>query len=337
MSTSPIKMLVADDSRLTRRVFHDVAAQARVPIVVVEATDGRECIERLAGGDIDIAFVDVHMPHMSGLEAVWAARETGLRTFVTLMSAAVNEKIIELTRKLRPYEFLFKPFGRSDIERILGIYQVLSAPLRALIVDDSGAVRKVVHKVLDASVFRIVAEEVGDGAAALARCRPGAFDVVFLDCNMPGLDGFATLERLKRCDPNLKVVMISGQWNEGAEREAAARGAVAFLRKPFHAADVDMLLHELYDVPSPRIMSEGRSALTSQFDIAIVGRTISVTHKDTRHVYEYLWFPDSPNLRLAQMRQNRADDRLSRQLRADAELAAILELKQSNLVRAHAA
>jgi two-component system, chemotaxis family, chemotaxis protein CheY len=167
------------------------------------------------------------------------------------MSASVNEKIIALTRKLRPYEFLFKAFGCSDVERILGVYQVLSAPLRALIVDDSGVVRKLVQKVLGASVFHIAAEEVGDGAAALERCRPGAFDVVFLDCNMPGLDGFETLKRLKRSDPRLKVVMISGQWSEEVEREATARGAIAFLRKPFHAADIDVLLLKLYDVPSP--------------------------------------------------------------------------------------
>src|ERR1700730_2686915 len=100
MSSTTSNMLVADDSRVTRRVFHDAAAQMRMPIAIVEASDGGECVERLGRADIDIAFVDVHMPHMSGLEAVWAAREIGVSTFITLMSASANEKIIALTRRL---------------------------------------------------------------------------------------------------------------------------------------------------------------------------------------------------------------------------------------------
>jgi hypothetical protein len=84
-------------------------------------------------------------------------------------------------------------------------------------------------------------------------------------------------------------------------------------------------------------MCDGGSGLTSQFDIAIVGRTISVTHKDTGQVYEYLWFPGSLHLRLAQVRLDKAADRFSRQVRADAEPAAILELRQAKLVRARAA
>jgi two-component system chemotaxis response regulator CheY len=337
MSNSPIKMLVADDSRVARHIIREIALDLRLPVRVIEAADGFACVDALAAGDVDMAFIDVHMPNMSGLEALWAARELGVKTFVTLMSGKVNEKIIELTRKLRPYEFLFKPFARSEIERIIRTYLVLSTPLRALIVDDSAAVRKIVGKSLAASLFRISAEAAADGAAALERCRDGKFDLVFLDCNMPGLDGLETLDRLKRSDANIKVIMISGQWTQARESEAVARGAAAFLHKPFAPAAVDALLHELYDVPSPRIMSDSGGGLTSRFNIAIVGRTISITHKETGHVYEYLWFPDPPHLRLAQVRQNKAADRFSRDIRADAELAAILELKHAKLVRAAAA
>jgi two-component system, chemotaxis family, chemotaxis protein CheY len=333
MAASAINLLVADDSRVARLIFRDVAAGSRLPINVIEAADGRECVHQLAGGRIDMAFIDIHMPNMSGLEAMWAARELGIRTFVTLMSGAVNEKIIELARKLRPYEFLFKPFGRSEVEQAIRIYQVLSAPLTVLIVDDSATVRKIIQRTLDASVFRISAEEVPDGDAALARCRARSFDLVFLDCNMPGLNGFEVIDRLKQCDPKTRVVMISGQWDDRREREAMARGATAFLRKPFDAARLDVLLHELHDVPSPRIAADGGPGLASQFSIAILGRTISVTHKETGHVYEYLWFPDSPHLRLAQVRQNKEAAKFSRQIRADAELAAILELRQARLLR----
>jgi CheY-like chemotaxis protein len=336
MSTPTIKMLVADDSRVVRILLRDVAERATVPIVVIEASDGRECVACLTGGQMDLAFVDVHMPHMSGLEAVWEARNHGIRTFVTLMSTPGNERFIEIARKLRAYEFLFKPFGHKEAGDIIKSYARLSLPRRALVVDDSSAVRKLVRKVLGGSLFRVEVVEVPDGASALTYCGIGNFDIVFLDCNMPGLNGLETLDRLVAREPQIKVVMISGECNEEREREALKRGAFAFLHKPFYSADVDALLHDLYGICSPNLTSEGTS-LVSQFDIAIVGRTISVTHKATGNIYEYLWFRDAPHLRLGQLRQNKGAGRFSAHVRADAENAAILELKRAKLVNAAAA
>jgi hypothetical protein len=74
-----------------------------------------------------------------------------------------------------------------------------------------------------------------------------------------------------------------------------------------------------------------------QFDVAIAGRTISLRHKPTGHVYEYLWFRDAPHLRLGQVRENFGAQVPPRQIRADARHAAILELKQARLLDAVAA
>lgn len=332
MSKSPINMLVADDSRVARLIFREAVADATAtPINIVEAADGRECMEQLARGNVDLAFIDVHMPHMSGLEALWGARNMGLKTFVTLMSGSVDDRLMTLARNLRAYEFLFKPFGRDDVEKVIGIYRRLSVPMRALVVDDSATVRRVIHKVLAASLFHINVEEAVDGASALARCAKGDIDIVFLDCNMPGLDGMETLAQLITRDPHIKVIMISGEWNEDREREAMKRGAVAFLHKPFRAGDVDTILHALYGVPSPNLNSE-TTGLLGQFDIAINGRTVCVTHKQTGHIYEYLWFKDAPYLRLGQVRENKSADRFSPQIRADAEKAALIELRQAKLI-----
>ena len=333
MSKSPINMLVADDSRVARLIFRDAVADAAAgPINIVEAADGRECMEQLARGNVDLAFIDVHMPHMSGLEALWGARNMGLKTFVTLMSGSVDDRLMTLARNLRAYEFLFKPFGRDDVEKVIGIYRRLSVPMRALVVDDSATVRRVIHKVLAASLFHINVEEAVDGASAVARCAKADVDIVFLDCNMPGVDGLETLSRLITRDPHVKVIMISGEWNDEHEREALKRGAIAFLHKPFRAGDVDVLLHALFGVPSPNLTCE-KTNLLGQFDVAINGRTICVTHKQTGHIYEYLWFRDAPHLRLGQIRQNKAADRFSPQIRIDAEKAALIELKQAKLVQ----
>jgi len=333
MSDSIINMLVADDSRVARLNFRQAVANLpEMQINLIEASDGRECMEQLSKGNIDLAFIDVHMPHMSGLEALWGARNMGLKTFVTLMSGSVDNHLTEHARNLRAYEFLFKPFGRGDVEKVIETYRRLSVPMRALVVDDSATVRRVIQRVLAASLFHIDVEEAADGATAVTRCAEGNIDIVFLDCNMPGLDGMETFGRLIAHNPNIKVIMISGEWNDEREREALKRGAVAFLHKPFRAGDVDTLLHALYGVPSPNLTCE-KKGLLGQFDVVINGRTICVTHKETEHIYEYLWFKDAPYLRLGQVRENKTADRFSPQIRADAEKAALIELKQAKLVQ----
>jgi DNA-binding NtrC family response regulator len=330
MPEPSVKMLVADDSRVTRLLFRQAAQHAAPPIELVEASNGLECMHHLDHGEIDLAFVDVHMPHVSGLETLWATRNRGVKTFVTLMSSCANERCIALARTLRAYEFLFKPFKPDKIETIVKSYRRLSGPVRVLVVDDCSAVRAVIRKVLDGSIFRIEVEDAPDGEAALARCQAGGFDIVFLDCNMPGLDGLATLDRLIAHELRIKVVMMSDQWNADRELDALMRGAIAFLRKPFYPSDVDAVLHGLYGIRSPNLTSEG-TGLVKQFDVAITGRTISIRHKPTGHVHEYLWFRDAPHLRLGQVRENPGADPPSRRIQA------MLELKHARLVDAVAA
>jgi len=268
---------------------------------------------------------------MSGLEALGNARFMGNKTFVTLMSAYPNERCLKLARELRAYEFLFKPFGRSEIEAIVGTYRRVCRPMRALIVDDSETQRRIVSRVLARSVFRIEVEETADGKAALERCAGRAFDLVFLDCNMPGLDGFETLARLRERKAAAKVVMISAERSKAKQHEALARGAAAFLHKPFYPNEVDALLHDLFDLRSPRLMVL-KTRVLRRFDVTIAGRTVAVAHKDSGHRYEYLWFREPPHLRATHVLENRQAGRDPGAFRAEAERAALLELRTARLV-----
>lgn len=331
MSNSAINILVADHSRSARLIFREAAAGTAVPVNVIETDDCRECMDHLARGTTDMAFIDIHMPNLSGREALWRARSVGPKTFITLMSGWENDRFVELARKLKANEFLFKPFGCAEVQAIIKTYRRISVPMHALIVDDSAAIRKIVRKVLAAGPFQIGCDEAPDGATALARCQADNYDIVFLDCNMPGLDGLQILNHLIERNPQTKVIMISGQGTKDQEIEALNRGAIALLQKPFQSGDVDALLHDLYGVPSPNRTTEGTS-FPNQFDVAIIGRTISVTHKHTGHIYEYLWFPGTPYLRLGEIWENRLADRFSRKIRAKAERVAILELKLAKLL-----
>jgi two-component system OmpR family response regulator len=114
-----LKVLVADDSRLIHDIFHQISAHSPIPFDVVAVDDGQQCWDVLNRGGIHLAFIDVNMPEMSGMEAVGKARTGGNKTFVTLMSANANQRRMQLAQQLRVYEFLAKPFATEQVLRIL--------------------------------------------------------------------------------------------------------------------------------------------------------------------------------------------------------------------------
>ena len=181
MSLPPIKMLVADDSRTVLRFFEDVLAQSRFPIELVTAQTGRECMTFLEQDDIGLAFIDVHMPDMSGLEALSRARFHGNKTFVTLLSTKADAPRFELARQLRVYEYLVKPFTADNVTAILRTYRRVATKMHAMIVDDSRTMRLLVRRVIERSIFRLDIEEASNGTTALSRFDYGNFDLVFLD------------------------------------------------------------------------------------------------------------------------------------------------------------
>ena len=102
------------------------------------------------------------------------------------------------------------------------------------------------RKVLLASRCKLEAEEAADGSAAVELAKKKRFDIVFLDCQMPGIDGFATLGLLRAAHPDMKVVMMTGTRDHRIEDRARTEGAKDFLFKPFFAKDIDAVLNRLF-------------------------------------------------------------------------------------------
>jgi DNA-binding response OmpR family regulator len=105
------------------------------------------------------------------------------------------------------------------------------ATTRVLIVDDDTAIRELLMTLLRLEGVEVAAAENGEAAlAAVAAQRP---DVVVVDVQMPGMDGYDLCRRLKVDASGPRVVMLSGHTSSQDERDGRAAGADAFLRKPF--------------------------------------------------------------------------------------------------------
>jgi two-component system nitrogen regulation response regulator NtrX len=112
--------------------------------------------------------------------------------------------------------------------------------LDVLVVDDERDIRELVAGVLEDEGFTArVAADSDAALAALVERRPS---LVLLDVWLQGsrLDGLDLLDEIKRRDPSLPVLVISGHGNIDTAVAAIRRGAVDFIEKPFEA---DHLLH----------------------------------------------------------------------------------------------
>jgi DNA-binding NtrC family response regulator len=324
-------MLVADDSHMVQRLFHDAAAQTQLSLRLTSTDNGRDCLTMLQGREIDIAFIDVNMPELSGTDAFWAAKKQGIQTFITLMSSPPSVRAVEMARELKAYEFLFKPFKAADAAAIIRTYTRITTPTKVLVVDDSQTVRQIVQKTISSSLFNCRIAEAADGATAIAHCDQNDVDVVFLDCNMPGFSGLETLQRLRARNCDIKVVMISSERDAARDIRAHEYGAFASMHKPFNAADMDLMLHNIHGLRSPNLHLRQSK---SDFDIAIEGSTIRLVHTGSGDVFEYLWFRDAPHLRNPIVRASPTEDEQRSRLAAIAQRAALSQLSSARLLAA---
>ena len=108
--------------------------------------------------------------------------------------------------------------------------------IRALIVDDSSVMRKVVERSLrQAGLDLSSVHEAGNGAEALALLDANPVDLILSDINMPVMDGLEFVRQLQTVDKlrGVPVVMITTEGSESNVVQALSFGAKGYIRKPF--------------------------------------------------------------------------------------------------------
>ena len=108
--------------------------------------------------------------------------------------------------------------------------------IRALIVDDSGVMRKIVERSLrQAGLELSEVWEAANGLEALAVLQEKTPDLILSDINMPSMDGLEFVRQLRGVESakGIPVVMITTEGSESHVVEALSCGARGYIRKPF--------------------------------------------------------------------------------------------------------
>lgn len=113
--------------------------------------------------------------------------------------------------------------------------------IRALIIDDSSVMRKIVERSLrQAGVDLSSVLEAGNGADALSLLGSQKVDLILSDINMPVMDGLEFVRQAKATNvaSGTPIVMITTEGSEAYVMEALSLGARGYIRKPFTADQV---------------------------------------------------------------------------------------------------
>lgn len=105
--------------------------------------------------------------------------------------------------------------------------------MKVLFIDDEPMILKMAGFILKKGGYECVT--AGSGEEGIRLCKESCPEMIFIDVEMPGMNGFETLEELKKSSVNARICMMSGTINEEVMRKARALGAVGIIEKPLNA------------------------------------------------------------------------------------------------------
>jgi two-component system chemotaxis response regulator CheY len=120
---------------------------------------------------------------------------------------------------------------------------------RILIVEDSPAMRQLLRLAIR-RFPEVEVDEVGDGVAALKALAQSEYHIVFVDLNMPVLDGLKLIKRIREDERHAqtRIVVVTTEESPEVERHALELGANQYVRKPVNRKVIERVLRDVLRV-----------------------------------------------------------------------------------------
>jgi signal transduction histidine kinase/CheY-like chemotaxis protein len=211
---SNIRILMADDDPVVREYFLEIIQGFGVSCDI--AADGEEAIYLIEkNGPYNIYFIDWKMPGMNGIELTRKIKEKEADNSIVIMISATEWSVIENDAKNAGVnKFLPKPLFPSTVADIindcLGVENAAAAEkthdkkiddfenYRIILAEDVEINREIVLTVLEPTKLAIDCAENGAVALRLFRQAPEKYDMIFMDVQMPEMDGYEATRQIRK-------------------------------------------------------------------------------------------------------------------------------------------
>jgi len=231
----PIKILIVDDEKNMRLTLADIL-EAEAYVVKTAAT-GEEAVALCETETFDVILMDVRMPGIDGVEAFRSIRRHQEGVKVIMMSGYSLDDLKEAALKEGAIAFLPKPL---NLEKVIHLISEVNDTAVLIVADEVTS-----HSLqggLKIEGYKVTT--VLSPHDALELVEQIRFDLIFIDAELPIMNGLDLYLAIKKITPSSTAIMISGREAEFERiaREAVQQTAYTILKKPL---DIDHVLDTL--------------------------------------------------------------------------------------------
>lgn len=243
------RVLIVDDEINMRKTLAEILRDEGFQVST--AGTGEEAIELCEQNTFQVVLMDVRMPGMGGVEAFRQIRRHQEGVRVILMSAYSVEDLKEAAIDEGAIAFLSKPLDLDHVISLVG--EVNDTAI--LVVENEQETAELLRNNLSRQGYRVtIVQSAHDALELVEQIR---FDLIFLDTNLPAMDGLELYLAIKKITPSSVAIMIAGMEREFERiaREAVSKNAYTIIRKPL---DIDHILGLLRRITGRQISGDTR-------------------------------------------------------------------------------
>jgi PAS domain S-box-containing protein len=254
-NASTIKKVLIVDNNDNNRIILERMLQL-LNIESEQVKSGYEALELLKNhADFDAVFMDYQMPGMDGLETVRKIREqftkeSGLLPIALLSSSADEVTISRGTEEYKINYRLIKPIKLNDIilcltklsrkeivdqEASAQTEKVSEAKLMVLIAEDNPANMFLTKTIIGKMAPKATILEAKNGFEAVKKCSEFLPDIIFMDVQMPEMNGYEATHAIKQsaATRHIPVIALTAGNVKGEREKCLEAGMIDFVTKPF--------------------------------------------------------------------------------------------------------
>ena len=255
------RALLIDDNANNRLILREMLTQWGTVVSSVDSgPSGLEALREAqqSGKPYDVVILDYQMPGMDGLmTAVEIRKEPKWSSLAIIMlSSGYPQEDIAAAKKIGVDRFLYKPVKRNDLQEAIcgelgkmqtaepkaGVEATATAaqkPLNILLVEDNEDNRLLVSTYLKNTTHRLQMAE--NGAVAVEALKAGNFDIVFMDMQMPVMDGYTATREIRQWEKAqgraaVPIIALTAYALKEDEQKSLNAGCTGHLTKPIKKA-----------------------------------------------------------------------------------------------------
>ncbi|QIL41540.1 response regulator [Pedobacter sp. HDW13] len=273
------KVLIVDDNDNNRDILTDMLALKNIDSD--HAKNGFEALQLLAAGETyDAVLLDYHMQYMDGLETAAKIRENfssdaGEIPLILLHSSSDDGKIIKACNDLHIDNRLLKPIKMNDLylaltrirtrevayqnrQYVASTTQRENLIYRFLIVEDNAVNRFLTRSLLEELCPGSMVIEAENGVLGAEFCQHQTFDLIFMDIQMPEMNGYECARKIRsqEVDTRVPIIALTAANVMGEREKSIAAGMDDFITKPVLEEHIATILDKWLVRPADPVSDE---------------------------------------------------------------------------------